>query len=1314
MATIKHSKTNNITDWTQAELNTVIAGGAAPLPPGGTVLNDVVLPSDWNDDHTITNIVNADISASAAIDASKIADGTVSSTEFQYINSLTSNAQTQIDSKQATLSGASFTAVTVATDDKILIQDTSDSNNLKTVTAQSIADLSPSLGDGDKGDITVSSSGTVWTIDAGVVTLAKQADMATASVVYRKTAGAGAPEVNTLATLKTDLGLTGTNSGDQTSIAGITGTKSQFDTAVTDGNFLYVGDVTQYTDEMAQDAVGAMVDTTLVYVDATPLLTRGAITGDISIPQASNTSTLATVNSNVGSFGSATQTGTFTVNGKGLTTAASNITITPAVGSITGLGTGVATFLATPSSANLLAAVTDETGTGALVFGTSPTIATASLGSSTATTQAPADNSTKLATTAYVDNAILGQNFKEACKYASTAALPSIIYANGSSGVGATLTGVAFGALSMDSNSPAVNDRVLIKNQVSTFQNGIYTVTATGSGIAVFVLTRTTDADQAIEYKTGDSLFITSGSTLSTTTWAYTGADSPVMGTDALTFAQVAGQGSFTGGNGITITGTSIAIDTSVTVDKNTVQTLTNKTLTSPTLTTPVLGTPSSGDLANCTFPTLNQNTTGSAATLTTPRTIGGVSFDGSANIVPQTIQSINEATDTTCFPLFISASGTQSLQPLNNTALTFNSNTGTLGATTFSGAGTSLTGTAASLTVGNVTTNANLTGDVTSSGNATTIANDAVTYAKIQNVSATDKLLGRSTAGAGDVEEIACTAAGRALLDDADASAQRTTLGLGTLATQSATITDYLLSSTAASTYQPLDSDLTTIAGLTATSDNFLQAKSSAWASRTPTQVTADLIAMVGDSGSGGTKGLVPAPAIGDATKYLKGDGTWSAPAASLTVGSSAIASGTTTRILYDNAGTLGEYTITGTGTVVAMAASPVFTAPTLGVATGTSLALTGYAAFGTTLVTTQGTTTVLASATDKGQVIKNAASQTGNNYEAQNSSGTAYFSVGPDTLAGDSTTKNFLNLTATMPTTMTATTSAVKVALTGAGSSAQVMRGFDVSIAAGYTGGSGTFASIFTNASAGTGAAYAAASSGANYRTTNANYGGDFQCTGTTAGINVGARSYSLGSSVANYATWATATASGNTPALNVGTASFALNATINCAGFFALADYGTSAPTFSNAALICDNGGTTGDIAVFRDNGTAKVTIADGGRTTFANGMYISGGAAEMAVYDNGNSGTSKALNLDNGNFQKLTLTGAVAITQTTPTNPGKYTIVITQDATGRVYSLSSIKWAGGVAPTYSTAANKVDIFSIIYDGTNYYGTAGIAFA
>jgi hypothetical protein len=108
-----------------------------------------------------------------------------------------------------------------------------DKTKLDAITGTNTGDQTITL----SGDVSGSGTGAITTaIGAGKVTLAMQANMATASVVYRKTAGAGAPEVQALATLKTDLGLTGTNSGDQTSIVGITGTVAQFNTAITDAD----------------------------------------------------------------------------------------------------------------------------------------------------------------------------------------------------------------------------------------------------------------------------------------------------------------------------------------------------------------------------------------------------------------------------------------------------------------------------------------------------------------------------------------------------------------------------------------------------------------------------------------------------------------------------------------------------------------------------------------------------------------------------------------------------------------------------------------------------------------------------------------------------------------------------------------------------------------------------------------------------------------------------------------------------------------------------------------------------------------------
>lgn len=128
------------------------------------------------------------------------------------------------------------------------------------------------------------------------------------------------------------------------------------------------------------------------------------------------------------------------------------------------------------------------------------------------------------------------QNWKPGANYATAAALPTVVYANGTNGIGATLTKSTAGALSVDGGSPTVGMRVIVKDQVSTLQNGIYVVTVAGSGAAAFVLTRATDFDKSTEILAGDACYCISGTANAGKTFGVTSAGSPVLGTDAITF----------------------------------------------------------------------------------------------------------------------------------------------------------------------------------------------------------------------------------------------------------------------------------------------------------------------------------------------------------------------------------------------------------------------------------------------------------------------------------------------------------------------------------------------------------------------------------------------------------------------------------------------------------------------------------------------------------------------------------------------------------------------------------------------------------
>jgi hypothetical protein len=178
----------------------------------------------------------------------------------------------------------------------------------------------------------------------------------------------------------------------------------------------------------------------------------------------------------------------------------------------------------------------------------------------------------QLVTKQYVDAAVTSLHVHDAVAAATTAALSgTVTYDNGTSGVGATLT-LGTALTTLDGYSLVNGDRILIKNQASGLQNGVYTWATGGT-----VLTRATSSDTTTELNGGDFFFVVHGTTNGDTGWVIT---TPVvtLGTTAITFTQFSGAGTYTAGTGLTLTGSLFAIDSTVATLTDT-QTLTNKTI---------------------------------------------------------------------------------------------------------------------------------------------------------------------------------------------------------------------------------------------------------------------------------------------------------------------------------------------------------------------------------------------------------------------------------------------------------------------------------------------------------------------------------------------------------------------------------------------------------------------------------------------------------------------------------------------------------------------------------------------------------------
>lgn len=177
-------------------------------------------------------------------------------------------------------------------------------------------------------------------------------------------------------------------------------------------------------------------------------------------------------------------------------------------------------------------------------------------------------SSQSLVNKAYVDSVTSGLSVKTPVKVATTGNL-NATYNNGAG----TLTANSNFALSVDGVTVSVNDRILVKDQSTAAQNGFYKVTATGSGSAAFVLTRTPDADAASELVAGAFAFVEEGTANADNGYVLSTDGAVTLGTTAINFEQFSGAGQISAGDGLTKTGNALSLnvdDSSIEINADT------------------------------------------------------------------------------------------------------------------------------------------------------------------------------------------------------------------------------------------------------------------------------------------------------------------------------------------------------------------------------------------------------------------------------------------------------------------------------------------------------------------------------------------------------------------------------------------------------------------------------------------------------------------------------------------------------------------------------------------------------------------------